>query len=105
METCRIQVRLTPRAARNEVIGWQGDILRVRVNAPPVDGRANEALIELLARRLSTPETSLRLVQGTKARNKVIEVVGLTEEEVRSRLDSQTSHKGSGSDLKKDISN
>ncbi len=89
MITCRIKVHLTPRATRSEVGEWQEDVLRVRVAAPPVDGRANEALIELLAKRLGIPKTSLHLVGGAKARDKLIEVTGLTEPEARARLNER----------------
>lgn len=58
----------------------------VRVTAPPVDGRANEALLRLLARILDLPPSALRLVAGESARSKIVEVVGLEESEVRRRL-------------------
>ncbi len=79
-------VRLTPRASQDRVVGWEGDVLRVRVTAPPVEGRANEALLRLLARALDVPTRRVRLVRGQTQRNKVVAVEGLSAEEVRARL-------------------
>ena len=86
MDAFMLQIRLTPRAARDQVIGWEGDLLRVRVTAPPVEGRANDALIKLLARALDVPANRLCLVRGHKQRNKVVAVEGLSEEEILARL-------------------
>jgi len=80
-------VRLTPRASRDEIVGWQGNELRVRLRAPPVDGRANEALLRLLASRLDVSPSSIELVSGATARVKRLRVEGLTDAEVRRRLD------------------
>jgi uncharacterized protein (TIGR00251 family) len=80
-------VRLTPRASRDEIAGWQGDELRVRLRAPPVDGRANEALLRLLASRLDVSPSSIEVVSGATARVKRLRVEGLTDAEVRRRLD------------------
>jgi hypothetical protein len=86
MDAFMLQVRLTPRAAQDKIAGWEGDVLRVRVTAPPVEGRANEALLRLLARTLDVPASHLRLARGQTQRNKVVAVEGLSEEEVRARL-------------------
>lgn len=82
----RIRIRLTPRAARDEIAGWQGDVLRVRVSAPPVEGRANAALERLLARALGMPRSAVRIVSGERAREKTVAVEGVSSEEVRRRL-------------------
>ncbi len=79
-------VRLTPRASRDGIAGWEGDVLRVRVTAPPIEGRANDALIRLLARALDVPTSRLRVVRGQTQRNKVVAVEGLSGEDVRGRL-------------------
>jgi uncharacterized protein len=81
-----LSVRVTPRASRDQIAGWEGDLLRVRVTAPPVEGRANDAVLRLLARALDVPKSRLTLVRGQTQRNKVVAVEGLTEEEVRARL-------------------
>jgi uncharacterized protein (TIGR00251 family) len=81
-----LRVRLTPRAARSQIDGWDGDLLRVRVAAPPVEGKANDALLRLLAKALDVPPSRLRLVKGRTSREKVIAVEGVSGEDVRARL-------------------
>lgn len=85
-ETSRITVRLALRASRDEVAGFDGEVLRVRVTAPPVDGRANIALLRLLAKRLSVARGDVRVVAGLASRDKVVVVDGLSVAEVRRRL-------------------
>ena len=79
-------MRLQPGAARDDIVGWEGEELRVRVTAPPVEGKANRALIELLAKRLHVSKGSVSLVSGQTARSKLVAVEGLTEDEVHQRL-------------------
>ena len=87
MNASRITVRLQPRASRDEILGLNDDdALRVRVKAPPIDGAANEALVKLLAKALGVRKGSVRLVSGATARNKIIEVEGLTAGELKTRL-------------------
>ena len=87
MGDARISVRLMPRASREEISGFEGDELRVRVTAPPVGGRANEALRRLLAKRLRVARGDVRVVAGQASRRKVVAVDGLDEAEVRRRLE------------------
>jgi len=86
MTAARFYVRLTPRAARSEIGDWRGDALAVRVNAPPVEGRANAALVRLLADALGVASSRVKVVAGTTGRTKLIEVEGLSREEVMARL-------------------
>jgi hypothetical protein len=79
----RFAVRVQPRASRSEVAGVHGDALKVRLTAPPVDGAANAALIELLADLLAVSRNAVRIVAGEHARGKVVEVVGVDAESVR----------------------
>lgn len=81
--TARIRVRLTPRGGRDVIDGWDGEVLRVRVAAAPVDGKANDALVRLLAKALGVARSRVTLVAGAQARAKVVEVDGLTAEQVR----------------------
>jgi uncharacterized protein (TIGR00251 family) len=73
-DVVRFSVRLQPRASRNEIAGLQGSALKVRVTAPPVDGLANEALIELLSRTLQTSRRNVCIVTGHSSRTKLIEI-------------------------------
>lgn len=82
----RINVRIQPRARAKEIVGWRDDALVIRVTAPPLDGRANEALCELLAERLGVPKRNVSVVRGTAARDKVVAVEGLDDTALRSRL-------------------
>ncbi len=81
-----LRVHLTPRSARNEVLGWEGNVLRARVMAPPVEGRANDALLRLLAEALGVSKGSLGILRGQRSREKLVAVEGLDAAEVRSRL-------------------
>jgi len=77
MASCRIPVKVQPRARRNEVVGFQGDTLRVRVTAPPDRGRANQAVVELLAESLGIAKREVALVRGAASREKLVAVEGL----------------------------
>ena len=80
------QIRVHPRAKKNAVTGEIGDALKVALTAPPVDGKANEACIDFLARLLNVPRSSVSIAAGASSRNKVIRVAGLTAEQVLERL-------------------
>ena len=77
---------MRPRAGRDEIVGWQGARLRVRVAAPPADGAANEAVRALLAERLSLARSRVEIVRGQPARPKVGRVLGLAPEDLSARL-------------------
>lgn len=82
----RFEVWLSPKASRNEIVGWEGEALRVRVTAPPSEGKANEALVRLLAERLGASPSSVRIVGGWTSRRKLVLVEGLGAHELRSIL-------------------
>lgn len=79
-------MRLTPRAGSDRVDGERDGVLRVRVAAPAVDGRANDALLRLLAERLGLAPRSLTLVRGARGREKLVAVAGLDLASARARL-------------------
>lgn len=70
----RFRVRVVPRASRTEVAGEHAGALRVRLAAPPVDGKANAALIRFLSSALSVPRAEIRIVRGESSRSKTVEV-------------------------------
>ena len=82
----RLKLHVTPGAREDGIAGWQGDSLRVRVRARPEKGLANEAALRLLAGRLNLPRSRLNLLRGATSRDKLIEVEGLSEDELRARL-------------------
>ncbi len=86
-----ISVRLVPRASRAQVIGTHGDDLRISVTAPPEDGKANKALVSLLAKTLGVARSRVELASGHASRSKVVAIAGLDAAEVRRIMDqSQT---------------
>ena len=79
----RVGVHVQPRAATSEIVGVHGAALKVRLQAPPVDGAANEALVRLLADLLHVPRRSVHVVAGATSRAKTVEIEGTTEAAVR----------------------
>lgn len=81
-----LSVHVQPRASRNEVAGLEGDTLKIRLTAPPVDGEANDACRVFLAKLLGLSPSRLAIIQGARSRTKVIRITGLTQDEVHARL-------------------
>jgi uncharacterized protein (TIGR00251 family) len=82
----RIKVHVQPGASKNEILGFQDEVLRVKLTAPPVEGKANKALIALLAEALHLRKGSIAIVAGHSGRDKLIEVEDLSTDELRRRL-------------------
>jgi len=74
----RFAIRVQPRASKNEVAGIYGTALKIRLQAPPVDGAANDALVSFLADLLGVSRRSVRIISGDSSRNKTVEVDGVT---------------------------
>ena len=85
-DSCTLAVKAVPNAPRNEIAGWLGEALKVKVHAPPVEGRANEALCEFLADTLGLPRRAVSIVRGETSRQKVVRIEGITLADVRTRL-------------------
>lgn len=81
-----LTLHVQPGAKRSEVVGLHGDALKIRLAAPPVDGKANACLLEFLAERLGCTKSALELVSGQTSRSKRVAVGGIAPEEVRRRL-------------------
>ena len=88
----RIAVRVQPRSARNRVVGRHGDALKLQVTAPPVEGAANQAVIELLAEWIGVPRRQVRIVQGETARDKVVEVASSDPAALAERVRTAATH-------------
>ena len=83
-----LRVRVQPRAAANEIAGVRDGVLLVRVTAPPADGKANDALRKLIARRLRMGVTRVEIVRGASTREKVLRLHGIPDEQVPGILEN-----------------
>lgn len=82
----RLGVQVQPRASRNQVAGEQDGCLKVKLTAPPVEGEANQALINFLANALAIPKKSIHIVKGETSRHKLIDISGLSASEFIDKL-------------------
>jgi uncharacterized protein (TIGR00251 family) len=80
------RIRVVPRASRSEVAGIQGDALKLRITAPPVEGKANEACIALLAGLLGVKRTQVAIISGHAFRTKTVAVEGVKAKEISARI-------------------
>lgn len=83
---CTVSVRVQPGAKRDTVIGLYAGAIKIALNAPPVDGRANDALIAFLAEQLALPRSRMALVAGASSQSKVVRVTGKSAAEVQAAL-------------------
>ena len=84
--SCTLALKVIPNAPRDEVAGWLGEALKVKIHAPPVEGRANEALGEFLAEALGVHRRAVTLVRGDLSRQKLVRIDGLDLAEAKRRL-------------------
>jgi Uncharacterized conserved protein len=83
---CTLAIKAIPNAPRTEIAGWLGDALKIKVHAPALEGRANDALCEFIADTLDLPRRAVTVFQGEKSRQKVLRIEGLSLEETKRRL-------------------
>ncbi len=83
---CTLDLKIVPNAPRNEVAGWLGEALKIKVHAPALEGRANDELCEFLADKLKLPRRAVTLLRGEKSRQKTVRLDGLTLAEAKQRL-------------------
>ena len=84
----RVRLRVAPGATRAGVVGRHGDAWKVRVTAPAEGGRANDAVVRLLADTFELTRTAVTLVSGHSARDKIVELAGIQPEDIERRLSS-----------------
>ena len=77
MASVRLAVHVSPKSARDEIVGWRGSELDVRVTLPPEGGKANAVACALLAKTLGVPKSGVRVVRGESARHKQLEIDGV----------------------------
>ncbi len=73
-----VEARIVPKSSRNEIIGLEGGIVKIKVTAPPVEGMANRAVIELISKKLKVPKKDIEIISGDKSKNKRIRVHGVS---------------------------
>lgn len=78
MASVRLAVHVSPKSARDEIVGWRGTELDVRVTVPPEGGKANAVACALIARSLGVPKSAVRVVRGESARHKQLEIDGIS---------------------------
>ena len=86
MAEALLKLHVTPRGSRNEISGWRGDTLCVKLTAPPVEGAANAAIVKFVADSLGLRKSQVELVSGHKSRDKTLRITGLTDSDIRARL-------------------
>jgi uncharacterized protein len=85
-ESALLNIRVQPRAKRDEVVGERAGAIVIRLKAPPVDGKANAALIEFIAKAAGVPRSRVEIVRGATSREKTVRVDGVAEQDLRRAL-------------------
>ena len=82
----RVKVKVTPNAPKDQVLGWRGEALAVKVAAPPVEGKANRKLCRFLAQVMGVQPSEVTILQGETSRNKTVHIAGISASQARERL-------------------
>jgi uncharacterized protein (TIGR00251 family) len=85
-ENYRLSLKVTPNAKANEITGIRDGIIQVKINASPIEGKANSELVKYLAGLLEIPKSNISILRGHTSRNKTIEIAGRDGEEISRRL-------------------
>jgi len=85
-----IPVKLVPRASVEKVVGRERDFIKVKVTAPPVEGKANSALLEFLAKKLKVPKGNIQIISGERSRVKRVRIQGISRAEAYRILEAET---------------
>jgi hypothetical protein len=81
-----LRVKVVPGSSRNEIAGWLGDAVKIRVKAPPEKGKANAAVLDLLARQLGLSTTALAIISGHSSPSKIVAISGMDDEAIRKAI-------------------
>ena len=81
-----LKIHLLPRASRDEICGLQGDAIKVKVTAPPIEGKANMALQKFIAKKLHLASSQVEIMAGQRSREKILRISGVTQEDVEKAL-------------------
>lgn len=82
-EKIEIRVKVVPRSSVNRILGKEGDVYRVKITSPPVDGLANKSIVALFAKKLGIAKGSVEIVSGKRSKLKVIRLYGVSEKELQ----------------------
>ena len=85
-----LKIHAVPRASKNEIQGLHDNALKVRLTTPPIDGKANQALIKFLSKTLHISKAQIQLVRGETSRHKTLCIMGLTKTEILQRTEGRT---------------
>ncbi len=85
-DTAKITIRVTPRASASKVAGVKEGAVLVRVTAPPVEGKANKAVCEVIAKEVGVPKSRVSVIQGDTGRDKVVEIAGISQASAEAKL-------------------
>ena len=75
--TVSVKIKVEPRSSKSGIIGLYGDALKVKLTSPPVDGKANKELVELLAKECGIPKSAVEIVSGQSSKNKLVRITGI----------------------------
>jgi len=83
----RLNLKVVPGSSRNQIVGWLGDALKIKVTAPPEKGKANEAVVELLSVKLGISTDDIMVVSGHSSPSKVIAIAGMDDEAIKKAIE------------------
>lgn len=81
-DTATFEVKVVPRASKNQIVGREGNAVKIRLNAPPVEGKANEALVKFLAEMLGVHRAQIEIVSGHSSQHKIVRVHGVAPDQI-----------------------
>lgn len=76
-KTVSVKIKVEPRSSKSGIVGLYGDALKVKLTSPPVDGKANQELVELLAKECRIPKSAVEIVSGQSSKNKLVRISGI----------------------------
>ncbi len=79
----QLKVKVVPGSSRDQIVGWLGDALKIKVTAPPQKGKANEAVIDLLAEALGVSSDDIKVVSGHSSPSKIVAITGMDDKAIK----------------------
>ncbi len=74
-----IKIKVEPRSSKSAIVGAYGDALKIKLTSPPVEGKANKELIDLLSKELKIPKKDIEIISGQSSKNKVVRIIGINK--------------------------